>query len=395
MTDSNEYEKQREIVLKAFTPEFGQLGIDLLYFIPGGDGDLNGWIRRFNVSKQENKFQELDTLVNGLVKCFPVRLAAEQPSTLLLRAVRLKNVDLFELFYEEGNSNDPPKKPELHFLYESAIYYGSTDIVKYILNLPYLDGTVSYGHIEPSYVSPLELAILSLRKEIVQLLVNDKKFDFDYIIPDAIDFALVLKINGEANFEYVKNELNPKDGKNELSYNFKFVGKRIPLKKVENAIEILNDIISSLLDSLSLHKFLRNPLNKKTECIHKSMDKLFNYFIDRRYSNKDNKFLTKMLSMCDTNYLIKYYKRLQAALDKPFSINGYDKNKDELYKNELLSLIRNNFSFLGKVKTMIFKGGYISKTRRILTSAKRRLKRTIRKRKYQITRRQPKQKYIK
>lgn len=102
-----------------------------------------------------------------------------------------------------------------------------------------------------------------------------------------------------------------------------------------------------------------------------------------------------MLSMCDKSYLRNYFNRLQAALDKPFSINGYDNNKDELYKNELLSLIRNNFSFLGKVKTMIFNGGYISKTRRILKSAKRRLKRTIRKRKYQITRRQPKQKYIK
>ena len=112
MTDSDkEYLKCKVEVLKSFSPEFGQLGIDLSYFTAySNTGDINDWIKRFNQSKQENKFQELDELVKRLVECAQKHIAKQQPKTLLLRAIILNNVDLFKLFYEEGNSNDPPQK---------------------------------------------------------------------------------------------------------------------------------------------------------------------------------------------------------------------------------------------------------------------------------------------
>ena len=387
MTDSDEYLKCREEVLKSFSPEFGQLGLDVLYFKSGGYGDINKWIERFNKSTQVDKFQELDVLVRRLVQCKPER-AKEQPSTLLLRAIRLNNVDLFELFYEEGNSKDPPdyNKSMLYSLYESAIKYGTTDIVKYILSIPGFNGSIIFS---PGYVSPLHFAILSLHKEIVQLLLDDKNFDSDDIIPDAIYFALDIKIIKGAKFEYeVDNEHHYKS----KAYVKKEITNVIPLR--EDKVKILNDIICSLLDSLSSHIFVEKPLIIQTKCTATCMEKLFKYFISRRYSKiDDEKFLTKMLSMCDKSYLKNYYDRLEVELKKTF------KTGDEILDEELLSLIRNiirnNLSSFQKVVWKIFKGGYISKTRRILKSAKRRLKRTIRKRKYQITRRQPKQKYIK
>ncbi len=294
--------------------------------------------------------------------------------TPLYLAVLNRNFDIFsflcnhhpeKIYLKQTKDGDTPFLLAVENSLFGIVNYVLRNISKYDIKIP----------LETTPNSPIRIAINNSNLDMVKILLPfTNRIGIDPLIASAEKLGSL------------KNNIKNKSDAEDLS-NFK------------NSEEIVKLILQNSRDF--------DEENNNIEDAYKSFHKLQNYpdilklffnkcsslFLQIIYINFGDEIKNEKARVKETNAHKLEYKRTHpdAYVTGPFIYDVKDDRKKQM--NEILKLIWNHPNFKPGDKLLTLKrkikGGFMkTKTRRILKSAKRRLKRTIRKRKYQITRRQ-------